>query len=554
MPGRRAAAWSPWLIVVAGVCVGLPVVVGALSGNLTIPHNDAWSMSRITATFAGTGQIRLLGWNDMNLIGQVVMLGPLGSSLVVQQLAVAVLSVLCLLCAYRLLAVSLTTRNAVLGTVLLGIWPGWASLSTSFETDVPAFAATFAALLLGRRALRRDSAGWLTAALVVSVWAVSIREQAIVAPVAILVYGWLTRRSRQRLGARALCLGTITTAAVLVGFEVWRWGLPLGQNPAPSAGTLRFLGDLVACGSRTYLTLALCLAPAVLVGAARHRWDRRDCSAIGVAVVVVALALLCGGAVGHYLEPSGEYSQVLPGARLVIPHDVWDALVALGCVSGVLLLPVARDRWRSVDPLLGLYTILAGVEIVVIGAAGNAVFDRYLPALLPGTVAVILSHPGRRSMPRPPDRSRLSAARRRVPTGLALRGSAAVALGFIGVISASLAANGFAFDAARWQAAQRLASAGVPPRRIAAGLEWTGWHSPHGMIYRDSRAGQPGGWQLAFYRASACVALSPSPLAPAATTGQATWTPAGSYAYRTFLIVGRSRLYLYRTHAPGCGA
>lgn len=111
----------------------------------------------------------------------------------------------------------------------------------------------------------------------------------------------------------------------------------------------------------------------------------------------------------------------------------------------------------------------------------------------------------------------MSAVRDRIPAVAMWRGSVAAALALIGVISALLAANGFAFDAARWHAAQRIATAGVAPSRIAAGLEWTGWHSPHGMVYGDDQADQPGGWELAFYRLPACLVLSPSPLRPAAT-------------------------------------
>ena len=552
LPPRKGAAWTPWLIAIGGVCVVLPVVVSALSGNLTIPHNDGWSMSRITQTFARTGQIRLLNWNDMNLVGQVVMLGPLGSSLVVQQLAVAALSLLCLFCCYRLLAVSLTTRDAALGTLLLGVWPGWASLSTSFMTDVPTFAAMFAALLLGRRALMRDSLGWLTLALLVSLWAVSIREQAIVAPVAIIAFGWLTRRSRRRLGARELLLAGVTAAVILVGLEVWRWGLPAGQNPILTTGLARFLGDTVTWSSRMYFTLALALAPAVLLGAGRHRWVRRDFGAVGLGVILVAVALVAGGVVGRYLDPSGQYFQVLPGARVVIPRGVWDAALALGVLSGGLLIPVARERWRSVDPLLGIFTVLAYAEFVITGASGHGVFDRYLPALVPGTVAVLLSQPRAQSTVERRSRFHVPAARGRVSAVVISRGSATAALAFIGVISALLAANGFAFDAARWRAARRIAQAGVPPNRIDAGMEWAGWHSSRGVIDGNSQADRPGGWELAFSRSPACLVLSPSPLRPAAGTGEAKWTPAGFYAYRTFLIAGRSRLYLYRTHARGC--
>ena len=550
---RTAAAWTPWLIALGIVGVGLPVVAAALSGDLTIPHNDGWSMSRIAETFAHTGQIHLLNWNDMNLIGQVVLLGPLGSSLVVQQVTAAALSAVCLFCVYRLLAVSLTTRDALLGTVLLGVWPGWASLSTSFETDVPAFAATFAALLLGRRALMRDSVGWLAATWLVSIWAVSIREQAIVAPATILVYGWITRRSRPRLGTRTLGLAAASAMGVIVTFEIWRWRLPLGQNPRPTIGLLHFPGGLIMYGCMTYFTLALCLAPAVLIAAGRHRWTRRDGGALGVGFVLISSALLWGGVLGRYLSPSGEYFQVLAGSRVVLSRGVWDALLVLGSVSGSLLMPVARRRWRSLDPLLGLFTVLAFVEIVVIGAAGNGVWDRYLPALVPGTLALVLAPTGVRVRAGRRRGSRPAGAGVR-PARALLRGAAVAALAFIAVVSASLAANGDAFDAARWHAAQRLAQTGVAPSRIDAGMEWDGWHSPHGMIYSRDQAGRPGGWELAFSRTPACLVLSASPLRAVAGTEEASWTPAASFAYRTFLIAGRSRLYAYRTHAHGCGS
>lgn len=543
---RRAAAWTPWLIVVGLACVGVPLVIAAWTGNLAIPHNDAWSMSRITATFARTGQIRLLDWNDMNLIGQVVMLGPLGSSLVTQQLAVAGLSLACLFCAYRLMAVSLRTRDALLGVLLVGVWPGWASLSTSFETDVPAFAATFAAVLLGRRALLRDSRGWLAAALLVSIWAVSIREQAIVAPIAILGYGLLTGGSRRRLGVAALCVAGAGVTAALVGFEVWRWSLPLGQNPSPSNGIVRFAGDLFACGARAYLTLAIPLAPAVLIAAARHRWVRRDGFAVAAGLLVVGLGWLCGGVVGHYLWRSGEYAQVLPGTRIVLPSVLWFGVLVVGSVSGTVAIAVARGRWRSVDPLLGLFTALAAAEIVAVGAAGNGVYDRYLPVLVPGTVALLLARPRAAS-------GRPARVRARHTLGRAWRAGAVVALIVTAVTSGLLAANAFAFDAARWHAAERLVSAGVPAGRIAAGLEWTGWHARDGMTYGDGQAARPGGWALAFGRLPACVVLSPSQLG-LGSRDEAGWTPAGSDDYRTFLVSGSSRLYLYRTRAAGCPA
>ena len=67
--------------------VGLPLLVAAITGNLAISHNDSWAYSRIAQTLWDTGHLRLLNWNDMTLIGQVVMIGPLGSSIIAQQAA-----------------------------------------------------------------------------------------------------------------------------------------------------------------------------------------------------------------------------------------------------------------------------------------------------------------------------------------------------------------------------------------------------------------------------------------------------------------------------------
>ena len=72
----------------------MPLALAFLTGSIAIPHNDAWSHSRIAEGFARDGEIRMLGWNRTALVGQVVPLGPLAASIVAQQVFVAVLAVL----------------------------------------------------------------------------------------------------------------------------------------------------------------------------------------------------------------------------------------------------------------------------------------------------------------------------------------------------------------------------------------------------------------------------------------------------------------------------
>ena len=101
----RCLAWRHLLPVlpVAGVlclCVGWPVLLAVLTGSLAIPHNDAWAHSLIAQHYARSGSVELTGWNRNALVGQIVVLGPLGSSMIARQLFVAVLASVGLLATY----------------------------------------------------------------------------------------------------------------------------------------------------------------------------------------------------------------------------------------------------------------------------------------------------------------------------------------------------------------------------------------------------------------------------------------------------------------------
>lgn len=91
------------LLLIAAICVGVPVGLAAATGSLSIPHNDGWSHSKIAQVFATTYHFELLGWNRTALVGQVVVLGPLGRSIIAQQLFVACLAVLALVATYLFL-------------------------------------------------------------------------------------------------------------------------------------------------------------------------------------------------------------------------------------------------------------------------------------------------------------------------------------------------------------------------------------------------------------------------------------------------------------------
>lgn len=525
----------------------LPLLAAALTGNLSIPHNDAWSYSRIAQTFGRTGRITLLGWNRSSLVGQFVVLGPLAASLVVQQVFVALLGIVALLCVYDLLGARLGGPRAALATLVLALWPGFGLLATSFMADVPALASAAGSLALGRRALERDSRLLLGLSLAVGLWGSTIRAQSLAAPAAVLLLALVTYRSRIRTGPVAVLVGGAAFAVLFLAFTAWHGTLPDGDPPAVATvhSTLDTTANLAV---QSFFTLALPLAPAVLLTARPWAWGRAALiTALGTAAVAV-IALhdfrADGFFLGNYLSPDGAYSAVMePGDhRVVLSRHVWWLIVALAMVSGPLLAGSLVQRWRCIDPLLGLFTAVTAAGTAGTALTGQTVYDRYLIALAPAVLAALLaSQPESRAKPQ------LSAAQRldeRIPVRLN-RIAAAAAGAFIALVSFALAANAFGYDSARWRAAQQVAATGVPADSIDAGLEWLGNHAPDGMTNRHPAAAAGLDWEPYFSDQPPCYVVTSDLHEPS-------WTLDRTVGYRTFLIAGESKLYVYATHANGC--
>ena len=123
------------------------------------------------------------------------------------------------------------------------------------------------------------------------------------------------------------------------------------------------------------------------------------------------------------------------------------------------------------------------------------------------------------------------------------------ALGLLAVLSTLLALNAFSSDVTRWHTATEIVRAGIPADRVDAGLEWDGFHSADGSISGTSYRSEPlFQWGGDFYRKQSCVVLRLSAVGAAAPN----WTLLTIRRYRTFLVIGSSRLYVYATNLPGC--
>jgi hypothetical protein len=432
--------------VLALVGVVVPIVIASVTRSFAIPHNDDWAYSRIAETFGHTGHIELVGWNRAFLLGQVVILGPLGRWIVAQHVFVALTGVVAIAATYALLEPRVGKRRALLGAAIVAVWPGFGLLSTSFMTDVPSFAAMVLALALGDAAIRRSSLWLLAFALAVGVWGFTIREQAVAAVAAVAVAA-IAQIGRRR-GVLAL---VAASAALCFSLEAWRRGLAHGDSPTDH---LINAAEIARETARAYFTLAAPLLPAALTVDLR-RWSRSSwVAALLVAAVGLKLTQSHGYGLllGNYFTRYVAYSKVSVGAPLVVPNAVWVLVLIAAIVSGALLAGAFVARWRALDLSVGTFTVLSFLLLVLALAVDQPVFDRYLLVFVPACVVVTAGRLHRRPVP--------------------LRSY--VALVGVGAISLVILTATLAYDGARWHTAARL---GVPPRDVDAGFEWVGSHA-----------------------------------------------------------------------------
>ncbi|MDM7886467.1 hypothetical protein QUG92_15260 [Curtobacterium sp. RHCKG23] len=562
---RRAARWTadrPLLGLAVLIGVLLPVTVAALSGNLAIPHNDGWAYSRIAETFGRTGRVELVGWNRSTLLGQVVPLGPLARSIVAQQLFIAVCSLVFLTSVHELLLPRLGAARAGVATIVVALWPGYALLSTSFMGDIPALALAGVTVLVGTRALERDSPWLFVVAMLIGLWGCTVRLQAIAAPAAVaLAFLLATRRSAPRRVVRTrpvLVLGVaVGLTAVFALYLVWFSHLP-NSDPAEFGLRRHALVETASQAARGYFELALVGAPAALLFARPWQWRWRGATAIVVVVGVGLWSLHRNGAgrffLPNYLSSGGAYADAVPPGRVVFAPEVWQVVAVVSIVAGALLAACWAERARTPLrlPVLTSYTVFAVVGTLLVFATPQQSYGRYLIAVLPFVLAGCLL-PGARRRAEAGDRAVRSPrlTPRRLPRALTTLTAACLTV-VVGTLSVGITLNAFSYDIARWRAGERAVAAGFPASRVDAGFEWVGMHAAGGVVNRD--AFEPGwGFEAKFSDTPACVvATDATPRQMQRYRPGNRWTVREQVPYATWLVAGQRQFVVYETHETGC--
>jgi hypothetical protein len=426
--------------------------------------------------------------------------------------------------------------------------PGVARLSATFMTDIPAYALVMLCLLLGTRWLQGEG-GRLTllASLGLGLVAVSIREFALAGPIAVLAASWARSRADERVWLAGASTAFLVGAAGVLALAV----LAPGRGSVAASDVLAPLIFLPAA----LVSLAAMLLP-VLVLAIGWRMSTLSQPQLLLAAGLVLFLFVPPlgdrpGGGGNLWTPVGFLGDgTLSGTRPAVLDDaVWGLSKHLAAFATMLMLVLAirwgRRRLGSVGSgssaaafvidaargphgVLTLFLFTYAAELVVFSQVW--LYDRFLYPLVPIAGILLLRRPAG------------------VAQGIRSLVFSHAAIAWLAVTAFVIAANSFAYDAARWREGEAAVALGFDAQTVDAGYEWVGYHS---SAVAQSGSGT---YDLTWYDdallpAPPCAVLSSSRL----DDGARRLIRINAAAYRQYLFFGpEESLYLYGAVADGC--
>ena len=538
------------LAILTFVGVGIPLWMVAAAGALSLPTIDDWVYVRGAESLRRVGNIDMPG-HTAAAIGQLVLVQPLlwlsgGEAWAFTAFGLLAAS-MAIVFTYLLGRRFLGRASATFAVLLLLAFPGFEREVTSFMTDVPAYALSVLCLWLGTKWLQgQGGRTLLVASLGAGILAVSIREFAIAAPLAVILTAWFRGAPKDRAWLTGLLVFLVVAIAAVLAIASNTNRIAPGAPKGSASLSLAFLAGAFA-------TINVVLLPAIIL-ASRRRISGLTSGHVVIASVVTLLVVLSpsGVLIGNYWTANGIGSDLLlAGSRdMVFVGRVWALFEQLAMFSTVLILAMFfawatrnitrvgsswRARVRAAGTILDwqapltVFLALYAAELVAYTQFGP-ILDRYLFPVVP--VAAILLLGGSK---RPLEMGR----------GLALSHAA---FAWLAVSALLLTANSIAYDAARWREGEAAESAGYDARTVDAGYEWVGYHAI-GTVWSGEADFVLPWYYTAIPAELPCVVLSNSRLydSPLKLIRYV------DSAYLNYLFVGPGEpLYLYRSTRDDC--
>lgn len=494
----RASRWPAWplLFAVTGLSATTWAVLYTVfpADDQNFPLGDDWAFVRgLSLCLSGEGA-HYLNWASMPEFGQWLWAWPwvrwVGPAMANLRASTIVCSWLGLAAFFDLLRRDgVPAPRAAFAAACLAFCPLFFLLAGTFMTDVPALSFCLVSLALLVRALRSRGLGPLLASALVSLLAVTTRQNAAGLPLTAAVLLW--RGPRQWWAAWALAVAV--PLAVAAPLYVWFQGRPdiLPVTPAVKPAFAYLVTPLLLL---QYAGLAV--LPALALRPRPSSW-----LAFGlVLAMTVAAAAFWGASLqavpswqqSDLIRPSFDPVPLFPYTMpMVGPNGPfagqfvlgfgpdylgwWARLVltGVGCVTAAGLVARLEKRGMKENPR-GAVSVIAGaredragdsltplavftlIQFLFILAAPK-VYDRYVLFLIPGALAVAV---------------------RPAPAGRRAWAGGLVVLLVSAVVSVGLMHDWLAWNRARWTLGRKAVAEGVHPWQIEGGFEWDGWFGP----------------------------------------------------------------------------
>lgn len=458
-----------------------PVLFIGVGGDF--PLNDDWAYAHSARSLWETGQLDRVGWTWAPIVTHSLLgaafVGALGPSFEALRLCSLLLGWLGVLATYALCRELAVPRSlAGLGAASVGFNPLHLNLAYTFMTDVPFTALTAGSLYLLVRGLRRGRPACAVAGLGLALAAALSRQVGLALPAAFAAALLLARSGR--LPRAAVAGGGLALAAA--GYALASSGLFSAGDAGGDYPISRFLWDMLTRpdfassslenAAVAGLYLGLFAAPVSAALLPRAGWR----VALGAAIatpLALQLAWQRGRPMplgGNVLYDLGLGPATLAGAFDAVgraPAWCWWGVTALALASaftalGLIGLALARHSAElRRRPELLMLLALPPIHLLPQIASQNF-FDRYLIALLPGLVALLLALPGRRG-------------RGRSRPAVALGWGLCLAFAVFGTLGTR---DYLEHHRARWRLIDGLLERGVAPARINGGFEFEGLNAP----------------------------------------------------------------------------
>lgn len=552
-PSPVTARWSDPSSVRNGLlCVLLMAAcVLAIYPVSNAPCGDDFSYMKTALDFEQTGKLLYNGWATA-MLGWLIPWGALfikvfGFSFTILRVSMLPIAAAAIYLLHQILRrFGINPKNAVFGTMAIGLSPIFLFMAANYMTDVPGLLVILACIYMCQRAVaaRTDNRAlvWLVSAALVNVAGGTVRQ---ISWLGILVMvpstAWLLRERRgaKLTGVLAWLSGVAAITACLHWFNTQPYSVPEPILPGPVG--LSGLLHLAKQAVMTFLCLLIIVLPvsvAWMTTTRRLNKSAKRWFAVAMVSFTLCAALLYKAGVGdRWTEP---WLIPLLGATVLGRAYLWvRAIISLlVIVPAVLFLEqlvgggLSRSgetgqpaSWIQLRWILGPFT-LSYLIFLIPRAMWQAVQDRYLLSMASIVIIVLLKLYQEQINPTLPVTS------------------------FIVLIAVAVIAVGDAHDvfAASRALTNMIAIAeksGIPGQSLVAGLEGTGWardgwvQTADGGHINDPRIKVPVGG----YRPYAPDLRLP----PECQSWFASYTPAIT---PTYVVVSTPRSYFAPTNFP----